>query len=86
MSLPIRRAPWLLPALLLATAAAAWQDDTPTVPVPADAATAVQAPAGDPAGDDPQAPPLLPADLSPDDYQASEQISEDLSVSFPVDI
>ncbi len=26
------------------------------------------------------------SDLPPDDYEASEQISEDLSVSFPVDI
>lgn len=34
----------------------------------------------DPAADSP------PGGGPPDDYQASEQISEDLSVSFPVDI
>lgn len=30
--------------------------------------------------------PLQDRSLPPDDYEASEQISEDLSVSFPVDI
>ena len=30
--------------------------------------------------------PLPPDDSDPFDYEASEQISEDLSVSFPVDI
>ena len=37
----------------------------------------------------PQTPPETPADAEPQDpfeYEASEQISEDLSVSFPVDI
>ena len=34
--------------------------------------------------DAPEAPPAR--DDSPYDYQASEEISEDLSVSFPVDI
>ena len=50
-------------------------------------------PAADPAGADPKTPPAdvtaaapSAAADSPFEYRASEQISEDLSVSFPVDI
>ena len=51
-------------------------------------------PAADPAGADPKTPPAdvtaaaapSAAADSPFKYRASEQISEDLSVSFPVDI
>ena len=42
-------------------------------------ATTEPSPAQDPAAGDDE-------ELSPFDYRASEQISEDLSVSFPVDI
>lgn len=69
-----RPRPWLpltaLAALLLALPLAG-QDAEPVAPEPEPV---------------PQtAAPAAPAD-SPFDYEASEQISEDLSVSFPVDI
>ncbi|MEE4277215.1 MAG: hypothetical protein V2I82_01965 [Halieaceae bacterium] len=46
------------------------------------------APAGDQAGDSADLPPASggSAQAPLEDYEASEQISEDLSVSFPVDI
>jgi hypothetical protein len=42
--------------------------------------------AGSPAEDEPPIEVDTASEDSPFDYQASEQISEDLSVSFPVDI
>ncbi|TXS89279.1 hypothetical protein FV139_20290 [Parahaliea maris] len=69
--------PALLLLMLLATGLAGAQD--PADPnTPTDANTPAQATAN--------APPARQQDDSPFDYQASEQISEDLSVSFPVDI
>ena len=55
----------------------------PAADEPAPAATTEQPPANDSAtgGERP-----ANTDKSPSDYRASEQISEDLSVSFPVDI
>ncbi len=64
--------------LIVATASApAQNDDAENRPPPDDAADEQQEPAPAPAGKD---------NDSPFDYEASEQISEDLSVSFPVDI
>lgn len=52
-----------------------------------DAAEPQVPPAADPNEAAAQAGEAAPGDLPPlEDYQASEQISEDLSVSFPVDI
>ena len=51
--------------------------------VVASSGAALAQPEADPAADGHD--PLLVA-LAADDYEASEQISEDLSVSFPVDI
>lgn len=39
-----------------------------------------------PDGDEAEAPEVTSSTRPPDDYEASEQISEDLAVSFPVDI
>jgi hypothetical protein len=72
--------------LLAATGVAAQPDDeqgaapaateTPEKTGPGDSATTTDAAAGKSAG----------ATRSPSDYRSSEQISEDLPVSFPVDI
>ncbi len=79
--------------LALSTALALWLAVTgaiaqPPAPEPAEAG-AVEPPAAG-GGQQEQAtpPPAAPArgDPSPFDYRPSEQISEDLSVSFPVDI
>lgn len=67
--------PALLLLMLLATGLARAQDPAdPNTPTAANAPAAAEAPAP------------RQQDDSPFDYQASEQISEDLSVSFPVDI
>jgi hypothetical protein len=71
-----------LAALLLGAAAVVAQQegDSATVPAPADSQQA-------PAGGAEQTPAPAPARKpSPSDYRASEEISEDLPVSFPVDI
>lgn len=73
---------------------AAQQGNQPQPPEKAPAAQSQDAgdspsapPAGAGAGNDPTAkPPEEDANNSPFDYQPSEKISEDLSVSFPVDI
>ncbi len=65
--------------VLLASGAAGAADE-PAASEPADNPPAVTESAPTPA-----APAAGSAD-SPSDYEASEQISEDLSVSFPVDI
>ncbi|QIB66036.1 hypothetical protein [Kineobactrum salinum] len=57
--------------------------------VPAQEEGAASQPPADEAADEQQEAAPLPAEKdsgSPFDYEASEQISEDLSVSFPVDI
>ncbi len=66
-------------------AALAQQDAEPP---PADEAVTSEAGTGQaqPEADEPEDAPPERDDDSPFDYQASEQISEDLSVSFPVDI
>ena len=56
----------------------------PAADEPAPAATTEQPPANDSPTGGAQRP--ANADKSPSDYRPSEQISEDLSVSFPVDI
>lgn len=43
-------------------------------------------PQDDPAGQAAPAPKPSAAERAPDEYEASEQISEDIAVSFPVDI
>jgi hypothetical protein len=56
------------------------QATTPSPSEPAKTSAATEAAtAGEPA-------PAAADDTSPSDYRASEKISEDLSVSFPVDI
>ena len=73
--------------LLLLAAAAAWSQpatdgDSETAP-----ATSTQEPVagGNPDDAGADSAPVAPA-RSPSDYRSSEKISEDLSVSFPVDI
>ncbi|MCB1675982.1 MAG: hypothetical protein KDI01_06805 [Halioglobus sp.] len=56
------------------------QENTAVSGGAASSATPASGPGGDSAG------PLPRREESPFDYRASEQISEDLSVSFPVDI
>jgi len=65
----------LLLALLTGFGATAQQPATPADPAEKEEASTPAT-----------APPDAQTQLPPDDYQASEQISEDLSVSFPVDI
>jgi hypothetical protein len=83
----IPRRPLALTAMLLAASAALAQpgadDGAPPAPSPPKAAS----------GEEKEAPAPSTANKastqarqSPSDYQASEQISEDLPVSFPVDI
>ena len=70
----------LLLALALAAGAPAFSQDPNAEPESAeDVETPAQA-----TSEQPTSPP--PRDESPLDYESSEQISEDLSVSFPVDI
>lgn len=69
----------LLAWLLLGAPIVLAQDQEPAPEPAAPAAEAQEAPASDG-----EAAPRR--DESPFDYEASEQISEDLSVSFPVDI
>jgi len=74
----LRHLPILLAILLLSLAAARAQEAADPNQQPAETAPATPA---EPAT---KAPPNK--EDSPFDYEASEQISEDLSVSFPVDI
>jgi len=72
-------------AVLLLAAAAAWSQ--PAADAQSD--TKANTPQPDPAtdtGDTAAEPTPSQAGRAPGDYRASEQISEDLSVSFPVDI
>jgi hypothetical protein len=73
----------LLVALLIATAV------TPVVAQPADAPDP-NAPVTEPAADAVAEPAVAESNANAgqvfEDYEASEQISEDLSVAFPVDI
>ena len=70
-------------ALLLAAAPLPAQE----APEPEDNGAATEAPAGETDERETPAAAASPAtDDSPFDYESSEQISEDLSVSFPVDI
>jgi len=76
-----------LMALLLASGAALAQTEADTgaasAPSPPKAATGAQKKAPAPASANSKP---AQAEKSPSDYRASEQISEDLPVSFPVDI
>ena len=81
--------------LLAATGSWAAREDVagPEQAVAAEPTESPPTPAADPAGADPKTPPAdataaapSAAADSPFEYRASEQISEDLSVSFPVDI
>jgi hypothetical protein len=69
----------LLALLMLGVTIALAQDEEAAPVTPETSAEAQEAPASDS-----EARPRR--DESPFDYEASEQISEDLSVSFPVDI
>ncbi len=71
----------LLPLALLALLAAGPALGQATDPEAAEA----DRPAQEQTGAEPEPEPARPAE-DPFDYEASEQISEDLSVSFPVDI
>jgi len=75
-------APLLLTLLLGSTALVAQETD-PQESAPKDEAPATAEPAAKPAT---PAPAPAANDDSPFDYRSSEEISEDLSVSFPVDI
>ena len=66
---------WLVLSASITLAQDAQEAPEPPPPAAEEAADGEPSTAGDPAGD-----------ASPFDYEASEQISEDLSVSFPVDI
>ena len=70
---------WL--TLLLGSTALVAQETEPQEPAPKDKTPATAEPAAKPATPAPTA-----NDDSPFDYRSSEEISEDLSVSFPVDI
>ena len=83
----------LLTLLALPTALPA--QELPRGGDPAEQAASAGAAVPDPASGTPDSeddttatatPPAAARDRDPTDYQASEQISEDLSVSFPVDI
>lgn len=88
----IARTRWRLTShalwLCLATAAGAQTTPPPTEPLPEPASSNPTTAAANPAGtatDTPMAEPA--ADARPSlDYEPSETISEDKSVSFPVDI
>ena len=76
----------LLCALFTVTAPAwAQQPNTPPPAVPSSQPAAEEPNAATPASDADDTP-AADANRSPYDYQSSEEISEDLSVSFPVDI
>jgi hypothetical protein len=78
--------PALLAAVLLCVTAARAQDAAPPEPDAAPAAETAEATAP-PADAEPMtAPPTKATGPSPDTFRPSEEISEDLSVSFPVDI
>jgi hypothetical protein len=83
----IPKRPLALAALLLAASAALAQpgasEDATPAPPPPKAASGEENKAPAPAGAD---KPSAQTGRSPSDYRASEQISEDLPVSFPVDI
>jgi hypothetical protein len=86
------RAPILAFALLCATAPAQEADPTEAEAAPAQEAVQPTVPvekAAAPADDEPLTAPPPAAKAtgpSPDSFKPSEEISEDLSVSFPVDI
>ena len=69
----------LLALLMLDVSIALAQDEEAAPAAPEPPADVQEAPASD-------SEPRPRGDESPFDYEASEQISEDLSVSFPVDI
>ena len=75
-------------AVLLLTAATAWSQPAAEAENDAAASAPQQPSGGSEAGNDGAAADSTPTPTSraPGDYRASEQISEDLSVSFPVDI
>ncbi len=79
-----RRAPRIAVLLTLASLPAAAQEPVSTASPQADENAREEAPQG------PNTPPeeevVIPEAGPLEDYEASEQISEDLSVSFPVDI
>ncbi|MHA7817953.1 MAG: hypothetical protein ACX93N_15865 [Pseudohaliea sp.] len=83
-------APLLLLLLLGAPLAGAQApeeaDATPAAPPAAEDGASATGGEGDAEGGPRADPPPVADDSSPFDYQASEEISEDLSVSFPVDI
>ena len=78
--------PVTLPALLLTAAGVAAQSPEKPEPPPDKAPIAGAAPRAEVPQEPVQGPEAAAPGESPFDYEASEQISEDLSVSFPVDI
>ena len=84
------RALWLGAALMIALShSIAAQDAAPEVPLPQSAAGAESSSTDEPsASQNPQEPPIENAATAKPSlkYEPSERISEDSSVSFPVDI
>jgi hypothetical protein len=74
---------WLLVLAVSGALAQEPQPDTPDESAPVTAETTAPTAAGEEA---PVPAATAGRETSPFDYRASEQISEDLSVSFPVDI
>ncbi len=80
----VRWRPVFLALLLAGTSVAVWPQEAPDEgKAEAEAAPAVKQTADKPPADKKTSPPN---NNSPFDYQASEEISQDLSVSWPVDI
>lgn len=78
----------LLPSLLLVAVAALAQEPAPdeTTAAGTDAGEVPVTDAGEPKEATERAEPASAPRQAPEDYRPSEEISEDLSVSFPVDI
>jgi hypothetical protein len=75
-----------LPCLLLLLLAGAVSAQSPAGDSKEAAPSRAEVPDEQPAEGVNSGEPVADGSLPPDDYEASEQISEDLSVSFPVDI
>ena len=79
----------LLPGLLLASVAALAQEQAPApeeTPASGAAGKEIPAEADNTVASEGPAEPASAPRQAPEDYRPSEEISEDLSVSFPVDI
>jgi len=80
---------WIVLALLLTSPGALAQEDAYATDEPAATVDEENAATGEPGVTQEEPAPDIEPDAEatdPFDYRASEQISEDLSVSFPVDI